>query len=210
MNTGDFPTMRRIIPSASGRSMAGVMAAVMLGTGLGGQDACAGTPSNSQQIDDSAVRDITRYCQVCWRNARLPDDLWADCTQQVFTRLLETVGRDRWTGLLKTEDNDKREFLRAIDAVKKRTQRARRFVDLSNDVADRWTPSSVVDQREEVNQAAGEVLSARQQTIIYLSADGWAVPDIALELGTTTQRISDEKYKAIRKLREKLGVDAAE
>lgn len=200
--------MRRMIPSASGRSMAGVMAAVMLGTGLSAQEACANTPASAQQVDDHAVRDITRYCQVCWRNARLPDDLWADCTQQVFTRLLESVGRDRWTGLLKTEDQDKREFLRAIDAVKKRTQRARRFVDLSNDVADNWTRATVVDQREEVNIAAEEVLSDRQQKIINLSADGWAVPEIAVELGTTTQRISDEKYKAIRKLREKLGVDA--
>ncbi len=200
--------MRRIIPSTGGYSMAGVMAAVMLGTALGGQEACANAPASAQQVDDSAVRDITRYCQVCWRNARLPDDLWGDCTQQVFARLLESVGRDRWTGLLKTEDADKREFLRAIDAVKKRTQRARRFVDLSNDVAD-WKRSAVVDQREEVNKAAGEVLSDRQQKIINLSADGWGVPEIAVELGTTTQRISDEKYKAIRKLREKLGVDAA-
>lgn len=201
--------MRRIVPSTGGYSMAGVMAAVMLGTALGGQEACANTPASAQQVDDSAVRDITRYCQVCWRNARLPDDLWGDCTQQVFARLLESVGRDRWTGLLKTEDADKREFLRAIDAVKKRTQRARRFVDLSNDVAD-WKRTTVVDQREEVNKAAGEVLSDRQQQIINLSADGWGVPEIAVELGTTTQRISDEKYKAIRKLREKLGVDAAE
>ena len=203
--------MRRIIPSASSRSMAGVMAAVMLGTALGGQEACAGSnaPASNFQVDDHAVRDITRYCHVCWRNARLPEDLWADCTQLVFTRLLETVGRDRWTGLLKTEDGDKREFLRAIDAVKKRTQRARRFFDLSSEVADNGTSANgVLDQREEVNKAAGEVLSERQQKIIHLSAEGWAVPEIAVELGTTTQRISDEKYKAIRKLREKLGVDA--
>jgi len=201
--------MRRILPSAGGCSMAGVMAAVMLGTSLGGQEACASSPVSAQQIDDSAVRDITRYCQVCWRNARLPDDQWADCTQQVFTRLLETVGRDRWTGLLKTEDRDKREFLRAIDAVKKRTQRARRYSDLSSDVADNFTRTAVNEQRLDMNRAAGEVLSVRQQKIINLSADGWTVPDIAVELGTTTERISDEKYKAIRKLREKLGVDAA-
>ncbi len=193
--------------------MVGVMAAVMLGSVLGGQEASAGTCSAStQQTDDHAVHDITRYCQVCWRNARLPEDLWGDCTQQVFARLLETVGRDRWTGLLKTEDADKREFLRTIDAVKKRSQRARRYADLSSDVADDWSRhhGAIHDQREEVNTAAGEVLSDRQQKIINLSADGWGVPEIAVELGTTTQRISDEKYKAIRKLREKLGVDAAE
>ncbi len=204
--------MRRIIPSA-GTSVAGVMAAVMLGTTLGGQEAtaCTGAPT-TQQIDGGAVRDITRYCQVCWRNARLPEDQWGDCTQQVFARLLETVGRDRWATLLPNENDDKREFLRAIDAVKKRTQRARRTSDLSGDVTDNWTryTGEARERREEVNRAAGEVLSDRQRKIIDLSADGWGVPDIAVELGTTTQRISDEKYKAIRKLREKLGVDAAE
>ena len=26
------------------------------------------------------VRDIQRYCTVCWRNARLDPNLWEDCT----------------------------------------------------------------------------------------------------------------------------------
>ena len=61
---------------------------------------------------------------------------------------------------------------------------------------------------EAVNVAAVQVLSERQKRIVELSANGWAVPDIAAELGTTTERVSDEKYKAIRKLRTHLGVDA--
>jgi DNA-binding NarL/FixJ family response regulator len=52
------------------------------------------------------------------------------------------------------------------------------------------------------------VLSDRQRRIIALSADGWAVPDIAAELRTSPERVSDEKYKAVRKLRTHLGVDA--
>ena len=64
------------------------------------------------------------------------------------------------------------------------------------------------DQREEVNRAAQVVLSPRQQRIVELCATGWAVPEIASELGTTPERVSDEKYKAIRKLRSHLGVDA--
>ena len=55
----------------------------------------------------------------------------------------------------------------------------------------------------------GEVLSERQLRILELSADGWAVPEIATELKTSPERISDEKYKAIRKLRVHLGTDAA-
>ena len=204
--------MRSFIPSAAARSRS-MMVAVVIGTALtagdGQAQAKASTPVSAAEPD--AVRDISRYCQACWRNARLPADRWDDCTQQVFTRLLATVDANKWATLLKTEDDDRREFFRAIDAVKKRTQRARRYADLTPDVADvrgRFD-DSVRDQREVLNRAANEVLSPRQRRIVELTAGGWAVPDIAQELGTTTERVSDEKYKAIRKLRNHLRVDDA-
>jgi RNA polymerase sigma factor (sigma-70 family) len=147
---------------------------------------------------------------VCWRNARLPADRWDDCTQQVFTRLLERVEPAKWSTLLADETDDRREFIRAIDAVKKRTQRARKYADLSADVGDERNRSGshLREQREAVDQAANQVLSPRQRKIVELTCDGWAVPEIATELKTTPERVSDEKYKAIRKLRTHLGVDA--
>jgi RNA polymerase sigma factor (sigma-70 family) len=45
------------------------------------------------------------------------------------------------------------------------------------------------------------MLSSRQERIVQLSLDGWPVQDIAEELGLSAERVSDEKYKAIRKLR---------
>ena len=88
---------------------------------------------------------------------------------------------------------------------------------MSNDVSDlirhldareaQRPTTSVREQWEAVNVAAAQVLSERQKRIVELSANGWAVPDIAAELGTTTERVSDEKYKAIRKLRVQLGVE---
>ena len=54
-------------------------------------------------------------------------------------------------------------------------------------------------------KAAGEVLSPRQRRILELTADGWAVPEIAADLGTTVERVSDEKYKAIKKLQHYFG-----
>ncbi len=205
--------MRRMIPSAAARSRS-VMMAVVLGTAMTAGEGQASAPRDSvaasADVSSDAVRDITRYCQVCWRNARLPADRWDDCTQLVFTRLLERVAPDKWAGLLRDEDENRREFIRAIDAVKKRTQRARKYTDLSLDVADNRnrTDSYVREQREAIELAATEVLSERQRKIVELTADGWAVPDIAVELRTTPERISDEKYKAIRKLRSHLGVDA--
>jgi DNA-binding CsgD family transcriptional regulator len=207
--------MASIIPTAAARSRS-VVAAVVLGTALtaGGTRAAsaarvgAAAPLGADGQD--VVRDITRYCQACWRNARLDPDRWADCTQQVFARLLERVPADKWAGLLRDESEERKEFFRAIDAVKKRTQRARRYAELTPDVRDdrSWAADPIRDQREAVRFAANAVLSARQRRIVEMSAAGWAVPDIASELNTTPERVSDEKYKAIRKLRTHLGVDA--
>jgi len=187
-------------PISNGKRVVGMMAAMVLGTAVSTADARAEMVTAPQT---SAINDITKYCHVCWRNARLPADQWGDCTQQVFTRLLQNVQMDKWAGLLKSDGDEKTEFLRAIDAVKKRTQRDRRHAELTGEISDRRNgfEANLRDRRETVKIAAAEVLSDRQQKIVEMSAEGYPVPEIADQLGTTPERISDEKYKAIRKLR---------
>jgi RNA polymerase sigma factor (sigma-70 family) len=180
-----------------------MMVAVVLGTALAG-----GTAKGSVEPNPKAINDISKYCQTCWRNARLPADRWSDCTQEVFTRLLQRVEPTKWETVLKdAETAERREFVRAIDAVKKRVQRARKFTALTPDVADYRGrgENSVRDDRAAVAKAAGEVLSPRQRRIVELTADGWAIPEIAAELGTTVERVSDEKYKAVKKLQHYFG-----
>ena len=190
------------------RSNRTYVAAVVLGTALSafGSDHLAAAEASGQ-----AVNDIGRYCTSCWRNARLPADAWSDCTQEVFTRLLERIPTTRWTLALQADGEERREFLRAIDAVKKRSQRARRFADGVETAAD---PRSTDDQRlaeerEAVRLAAGELLSPRQQRILQLSFEGWSVQEISQELVLPVERVSDEKYKAIRKLRGHLELQEA-
>ena len=89
-------------------------------TALGPQAADA----HAVETTGRAVNDMGRYCTTCWRNARLPIDYWGDCTQEVFSRLLERVPTHAWTRVLQDEGEEHREFPAAIDAVKKRTQRA--------------------------------------------------------------------------------------
>jgi RNA polymerase sigma factor (sigma-70 family) len=211
--------MRQTLSTAASQSRS-LVVAMLLGTAFatsGASKVSAATTHQSvresQSIDPTPelLDEILRYCNACWRNARLPFDDWGDCTQQVFTRLLERVEPARWAMLLdNTESEERREFVRAIDTVKKRTQRTRRFSDYDNHLADdrNTNDSSRRDLWEAVDGAAKEVLSPRQQRIVELSAGGWNIPEIATELGTTPERISDEKYKAIRKLRSHLGVDA--
>jgi RNA polymerase sigma factor (sigma-70 family) len=197
--------MTRYLPSK--RSSRNVMVAVVLGTALAATSAKASASTAAAEPTSKAVTDITKYCQTCWRNARLPADRWQDCTQAVFVRLLERVEADKWgTVLVDSETAERREFLRAIDAVKKRTQRARKFAALEPDLPDRHPMSnSTRDDRDAIAKAAAEHLSPRQRRILELSADGWPVPEIAAELGTTVERVSDEKYKAIKKLQHAFG-----
>jgi RNA polymerase sigma factor (sigma-70 family) len=196
--------MKRFVPTAAGRSRA-MMVAVVLGTAL--------TAGEAQAAPDAkAVQDISRYCQACWRNARLPADRWGDCTQEVFTRLLERLESDKWLAVLKDDETaERREFLRAIDAVKKRVQRSRKAVGLTPELADARGrgENTVRDDREAVAHAAREVLGPRQRRILELTAAGWAVPEIATELATTAERVSDEKYKAVRKLQHYFGTASA-
>ena len=196
--------MTRYLPSK--RSSRNVMVAMVLGTALAATSGKA-SASTAAEPNSKAVTDISKYCQTCWRNARLPADRWQDCTQAVFVRLLERVEAEKWgTVLVDSETAERREFLRAIDAVKKRTQRARKFSALSSELADRRPVNNVTrDDREAVAKAAAEHLSPRQRRILELTADGWPVPEIATELGTTVERVSDEKYKAIKKLQHTFG-----
>ncbi len=182
--------------------------AVVLGTALAvpaaaGQAAATG---QTAQTTEKAIDHMSRYCSTCWRNARLPMDCWSDCTQEVFRRLLERVPADAWNRSLRPEGDERREFLRAIDTVKKRTQRARKYSAAIDGVADprEASRSELREEREIVRRAAVEVLSPRQQRILQLSFEGWTVQEMSEELRLSAERISDEKYKAIRKLQNHL------
>ncbi len=180
-----------------------VMVAVVLGTALTTLNQIPALSAETTETAQKAITDINRYCSTCWRNARLPLDSWNDCTQEVFCRLIERLPGDRWVQVLQTEGEERRELVRAIDAVKKRTQRVRKWTGSLEGVADRRQAdgSQRAEKRDLVQQTAEELLTARQQRIVRLSFEGWSVHEIAQEMSLPAERVSDEKYKAIRKLR---------
>jgi RNA polymerase sigma factor (sigma-70 family) len=180
------------------------MVALMLGAALTVTDSKASAAATS----DKAIADIQRYCSACWRNARIPLDSWTDCTQEVLCRLMQRIPLTKWDLVLRSEGDERREFVRAIDAVKKRSQRSRKWAPLNEDVTDRCAISQGLgDRREELNRAAEQVLSVRQRRILQMSMEGYTVQDTADALTMSPERVSDEKYKAIRKLRRELGVE---
>jgi hypothetical protein len=164
----------------------------------------------AQATETDLVRDIQRYCTVCWRNARLDPRLWDDCTQEVCCRLLSKArgGLLDLTQVLADDTPERRELVRAIDMVRKRVQRSKRFHSLDGFN----TPTSDLDRRHRDQIELGEiletarraVLTPRQDRIIEMWMRGWSVPEIGAELGVPLNRVSDEKYKALRKLEQHL------
>jgi hypothetical protein len=160
--------------------------------------------------ESDLVRDIQRYCTVCWRNARLDPGLWDDCTQEVCCRLLTKAraGQLDLHRVLADDTPERRELVRAIDMVRKRVQRTRRLQPLD----DQFTPGPDLDRRHRDRQELGEILEAarqavltpRQDRILELWTHGWTVPEIGVELNLPLARVSDEKYKALRKLEQHL------
>jgi len=160
----------------------------------------------AQATESDVVRDIQRYCTVCWRNARLDPTLWDDCTQEVCCRLL-TKARDGQLDLnqvLAEDTPERRELIRAIDMVRKRVQRTKRYQPIDSFAIS----SGDQDQRNRDRLELGEILEAarhavlspRQDRILELWMRGWPVPEIGAELNMPVNRVSDEKYKALRKL----------
>ncbi|MBV9125091.1 MAG: hypothetical protein JO112_17180, partial [Planctomycetes bacterium] len=74
--------------SSSGRRY---LVAMVLGTALSALGSASATAADMPDVTARAVHDISRYCTACWRNARLHPDCWTDCTQEVFSRLVERV-----------------------------------------------------------------------------------------------------------------------
>ncbi len=160
----------------------------------------------AQATESDLVRDIQRYCTVCWKNARLDPGLWDDCTQEVCCRLLgkARAGQLDLNQVLADDTPERRELVRAIDMVRKRVQRSKRHLPLD----DQFTPGPDLDQRNRERQELGEILEAarqavlspRQDRIVELWTRGWSVPEIGEALKMPVARVSDEKYKALRKL----------
>jgi DNA-directed RNA polymerase specialized sigma24 family protein len=205
---GDIPGLAKVTSVASGKGSgrsrkSTVTSAMALVIGLAALTA--------QASETELVRDIQRYCTVCWRNARLDPRLWDDCTQEVCCRLLGKA-RDGELDLhqvLEDDTPERRELVRAIDMVRKRVQRAKKFQPIESAF------SSLIDhdRRHRDRLELGEilegarraVLSERQDRIIELWMRGWTVPEISDELKIPSPRVSDEKYKALRKLEQHLG-----
>ena len=114
------------------------------------------------------------------------------------------VGQARTTGLRRGVVADIDETTRSItkalqDAERDALDGQSRHLVAQPELA-MQTMREVDDETAAVREAAEELLTPRQQRILQMSCEGWSVQETADELKLAPERVSDEKYKAVRKL----------
>lgn len=165
-----------------------------------------GAPGSTPAAEVNAIHKIERYCTTSWRNAGIRPQEWEDCTQQALVELLSAMSSaDLQVAIEQPESEPRRELNRAVWRLVQRCRRQVREVSLLDVFPEPRATTDHQDDWRAIELAADELLSPRQQQILEWTRDGWRVADIASKLEASSERISDEKYKAISKLRARLG-----
>jgi DNA-binding CsgD family transcriptional regulator len=190
--------------SPTNRNLKLAACAVAFAAAMGGSHST--TASELETIDK-----IERYCTVSWRNAGISQQEWDDCTQQALVELLDRMSREGLSEAIgNVESHERRELNRTVWRTVQRWRRRPRpqsFEESWNGERQNVSRSDEMENAwEQIASVSESSLSDRQQTILAMMRDGWRVSEIAEELQITQARVSDEKYKAIVKLRSVLGV----
>lgn len=161
----------------------------------------------SSSVDAQTLNAIERYCMSSWRNAQIAEQDWQDCTQMAFEILLERIPKERLRVAIENrESSERRELNRSVWCTSQRWRRAHQHQTLNESPVEdtrQQAAATTLEQQElaEWLQSYLEQLSPRQQEIVQLWSQGDTVAEISKKLAISPARVSDEKYKAIRKLR---------
>jgi RNA polymerase sigma factor (sigma-70 family) len=166
----------------------------------------------------SGLNQLNKYLSRAWFRAGIPVQLHDDSSQAVYATLLENLGRNRFDSLiadvghwsikdvLSRETAEGMDFFRAVDMVKKRTQRERVHQSLESvDV-----PSSSnheaksASMREALREAIDHALSPREAALIQDTLMGKTPAEIAGQWGVAAKTVSNEKTRVLQKLRDAL------
>jgi RNA polymerase sigma factor (sigma-70 family) len=185
-------------------------------------------------VDPAQVRSgldqMGRYLGRAWARAGIAAQQFDDCTQSVYAALLEGLGADGFDHLadavgrhgvkqvLNWDSDPGPDFFRAVDRIKKSTQRARTFLPLDADAAgvdgsslvDSGSSSALVaDRAEALREAIATTLTPREAELIRATIDGRTPAEIAAAWGMAPKTVSNEKSRALSKLREALAAEFA-
>jgi RNA polymerase sigma factor (sigma-70 family) len=184
----------------------------------------ATTPVASDPTDvASGLAQLDRYLSRTWYRAGISPQQHDDCTQAVYTQLLQILGRDKFDALaadvgqhgirdvLSRETPEGPDFFRAIDTVKKRAQREKTFQPLDSQAdpvaAPTGSGSSASASSGDLHAAIASRLSPREAALVYETLKGATPAEIAQQWGVAPKTVSNEKTRAFQKLRHALVSD---
>jgi DNA-directed RNA polymerase specialized sigma24 family protein len=168
--------------------------------------AAVSSTSVAAQDDQRALSQIQSYCTVSWQRAGIDPQDWEDCTQQAILELLEQIGADRLPRAVDDADSGERDHLRrCVWRITKRWKRRPRAASYQDDVHSTAAVcpglARPASEWDDIRVFAFRLVSERQSRILDMARDGWRVAEIANELRISPARVSDEKHKAVRKLK---------
>ena len=189
------------------------------------------TTTNRPAVQEADPKDVAaglsqlnRYLGRAWFRAGIPAQIHDDASQAVYVSLLQNLGRTRFDGLLadigqngirevlSRETADGPDFFRAIDTVKKRSQRERTFQPLDSiDVAS--TPpgeDALTLWRGALQEAIDQSLTPREASLVYATLMGKTPAEIASQWGVAPKTVSNEKTRVIQKLRDAMVADTSD
>jgi RNA polymerase sigma factor (sigma-70 family) len=193
------------------------LAEILSGAGPAATVASATATASDPASFASGLTQLNKYLSRAWYRASIPEQMHEDCSQAVFTTLLQQLGRDRFDGLvsdvghsgikdvISRETNLGADFFRAVDMVKKRAQRVRVFLPIDAvEVPASPSDSDTNARREALHEAIDQSLSPRETRLINETVMGRTPAEIALHWGVTPKTISNEKTRVLQKLRDVL------
>ncbi|MDB5350929.1 MAG: DNA-directed polymerase specialized sigma subunit, sigma24 [Planctomycetota bacterium] len=178
--------------------------------------------ANDPAAISSGLSQLDRYLARTWSRAGISPQGADDCTQAVYTTLLQNWGRNAFDGLLaevgtigiratlSRDTPDGPDFFRAIDTVKKRAQREKSFAPLNEGANVAGSDGASESWRGALHEAIDRNLSPREAALIHATLQGETPAEIALQWGVAPKTVSNEKTRAIQKLREALVADLAD
>lgn len=192
----------------------------------GGESQTAASPSEPSNLTTSNPSNIAsglvqldRYLARCWSRAGINPQQQDDCTQAVYTSLLQNLGRTGFDNLaanvgqhgipqvLNRDTPLGPDFFRAVDMVKKRATRQKTFValdDHTEPVVSAGSDGAAENWRGVLNDAIDRSLNPREADLIRATLQGFSPAEIASQWGVTPKTVSNEKSRAFQKLRNAL------
>jgi RNA polymerase sigma factor (sigma-70 family) len=122
--------------------------------------------------------------------------------------LVEDIGNQGIRNVLSKETAEGPDFFRAVDMVKKRAQREKTFQTLDEQQSDIAAKAggdgASADWRGALQEAINRTLNSREADLIQATLQGKTPSEIAAQWGVASKTVSNEKTRAIQKLREAL------